>query len=684
MVNVVHGPSGLYLFHRRMNALQHEKSPYLLQHAGNPVDWQPWGEAAFARARQTGRPIFLSIGYSTCHWCHVMEHESFEDPAVAALMNETFVSIKVDREERPDVDSHYMTACQLMTGSGGWPLTIVMTPEGTPFFAGTYIPRETAYGRTGMRDLVPRIRELWTTRRDELIASAQTVAAALAEEAAGAVRNAPFDRSTTGKAAAALAERFDFVHGGFDSAPKFPMASVYPLLLRAWQRKRDEQALVMVETSLRAMRNGGVYDQVGFGFHRYSTDAEWRVPHFEKMLYDQALLCIAYTEAWRATKNDLYQRTAREICAYVLRDMTSPDGGFFTAEDADSEGVEGKFYLWRKGELEETLPGDELARFNAVYRADAEGILYRVPSQEAAPGDVQKVLFERRQLRVRPSRDDKILTDWNGLMIAALAQAGAALDDDSLCRAASKAADFLLTRVADKDGRLLHRYRDGEAAIAGFADDSVFLSWGLLELYEASFEVRWLREAIHCMDDALARFWDPDDGGFFLTARDAAGVPGMRAKPLMDGVIPSANSAAVLVLTRLSEITGQEKYRKNAESIIRLYPKEAQTNGISFAFFLSALDFFLGPSSQVVIAGEREDSGTREMARQLRLHYLPNVSVVFRPSGEAEPEIAGIAPYTASQLPVNGSATAYVCTSWACELPTTDPKVMLEGLGVSG
>ncbi|HVP17659.1 MAG TPA: thioredoxin domain-containing protein [Spirochaetia bacterium] len=669
-----------------MNALRFEKSPYLLQHADNPVDWRPWGEEAFARARETGRPIFLSIGYSTCHWCHVMEHESFRDTEVASLMNETFVSIKVDREERPDVDSHYMTACQLMTGSGGWPLTIVMTPEGTPFFAGTYIPKETAYGRVGMLDFVPRIRELWATRRDELVSSAQTVAAALAEAAAGSAQAEPFQPGAPGNAAEELAARFDFEHGGFGSAPKFPMAEVYPLLLRAWHRDHDSQALRMVELGLHAMRNGGVYDQVGFGFHRYSTDPAWRVPHFEKMLYDQALLCIAYVDAWRATGNDFYRRTAEEICAYVMRDMRSPEGGFYTAEDADSEGQEGKYYLWTRAELETALSADELQQFSRIYRTEGDGelILFRDPAESAAPGRIEEVLRRKRERRQRPSRDDKILTDWNGLMIAAFARAGAAFDAPPLNAAAARAADFLLTRSVGADGRLLHRFRDGEAAITGFADDSVFLCWGLLELYEATFETRWLGEALRRMDEAIERFWDRDGGGFFQTADDAPRVPGQRTRHVIDGVIPSANSAGLYVLTKLAEVTGRENYRVLAESVVRLYPKEAQSNGISFAFFLSALDLFLGPSSQVVIAGVPEDPETHAMVRQLRRLYLPNVSLVFRPAGERDPEIARIAPFAASQVPVNGRTTAYVCRGWACELPTNDPAVMLKSLGASG
>ena len=668
-----------------MNALQFEKSPYLLQHATNPVDWHPWGEEAFRKARDGRKPIFLSIGYSTCHWCHVMEHESFEDVQVASLMNETFVSIKVDREERPDVDAHYMTACQLMTGSGGWPLTIVMTPEGTPFFAGTYFPKESGFGHVGMLDLVPRIRELWETRRDELVSSGATVAAALAEEAQRSAQEAAFDRSTVISAARAVATRFDPAHGGFGSAPKFPMASVYPLLLRAGKREGNERTLGMVESSLMAMRNGGIYDQVGFGFHRYSTDAEWRVPHFEKMLYDQALLCMAYVDAWQATGKDFYRQTALEICAYVLRDMSSPEGGFFTAEDADSEGEEGKFYLWTRAEIEAVLSTEELREFDQRYKPAGDGqlILHRDPAQSALPDRIEGALLRRRLARQRPSRDDKILSDWNGLMIAALARAGGAFEDPPLLDAAVRAADFVLQRLVDANGWLLHRYRDGEAAIPAFADDYLLLVWGLLELYEATFQVRWLREAVRFLDEALARFWDADLAGFFQTAHDAPGGLGSRIKPIVDNVIPSANSVAVLVLTKLAEITGQEKYRAQAGSVIALYPPEAESNALSFSFFLSALDFYVGPTFQVVIAGDPDDPQTLEMVRALRGRYLPNASVVLRPTNEAEPEIVSIAPYSAPQGLMNGRATAYVCSGWACTLPTNYPAVMLRILASS-
>jgi uncharacterized protein YyaL (SSP411 family) len=667
-----------------MNALQFEKSPYLLQHAANPVDWLPWGEEAFRKARELSRPIFLSIGYSTCHWCHVMAHECFADAEVAGLMNETFVSIKVDREERPDIDAHYMTACQLMTGSGGWPLTIVMTPEGTPFFAGTYIPKESAYGHVGMLDLVPRIRELWETRRDELLSSAATVAAALSEGAEAAAGEVPFGEGSAVAATQALSAHFDDANGGFGSAPKFPMASVYLLLLRAW-RRGSLRAMEMAESALRAMRNGGVYDQIGFGFHRYSTDLAWRVPHFEKMLYDQALLCLAYVDAWRATGNDFYRGTALEICAYVLRDMTSAEGGFFSAEDADSEGEEGRFYLWTRAEIESTLSRGQREQFDSLYKGEAVQdhlILYRDPEETAPPGGVEEALRAQRQSRRRPSRDDKILTDWNGLMIAALARAGSAFGQPSLTRAASRAADFLLRRVVAPDGRLLHRYRDGEAAIGAFAEDFLFLSWGLLELYEATFQARWLQEAIRFTDEALALFWDQSGGGFFQTAGDAPGAPGARRKPLVDGAIPSANSVAVLVLTRVAEITGEEKYRRLAGETVRLYPASAESNALSFAFFLSAFDFFVGPTVQLVIAGDPNDPAVQAMLGAARARYLPNASVLLKPTNQPEPAIARIAPFTSAYGLLDGKPAGYVCRDRVCELPTSDPEVLLRNLGL--
>ena len=658
----------------RLNRLAKEKSPYLLQHAGNPVDWYAWGDEAFRRARDDDKPVFLSIGYATCHWCHVMEHESFEDARVAALMNATFVSIKVDREERPDIDEHFMRICQLLTGAGGWPLSMILTPEGKPFFAATYIPKDNAYGRTGMLELVPEIAKVWAVRRAEVDASAEAIGKELADRAQEkpAGGGAP-DPEAAGQAARQLSRMFDSAYGGFGDAPKFPMPVLYPLLLRAWDRGRDPEVLHMVEQSLTAMRNGGIYDQAGFGFHRYSTDAQWLVPHFEKMLYDQALLLLAYTETWQAAGRDFYRRTAEEIAAYVLRDMTSPEGAFYSAEDADSDGEEGKFYTWTEQEADAAL-GAERGQFVNTYGALGPGqnILHRDPAEVAPPGRVEQLLFSAREGRVRPFKDDKVLADWNGLMIAALARAGGAFDDPNLVEAAGKAADFVLRRMSP-DGRLCHRFRDGETAITAFAEDHAFLAWGLLELYEAGFEERFLSGALDVMQALITRYWDTGDGGFFRTAADEPQLPGGRVKPLTDGVIPSANSVALLVLLKLARITGSAEYQQMAEAIMRLSGVRGAEDPYSHAFFLCAMDMAAGPFLEVVVAGSPGGSDTRAMARDVRRRFMPRKVLILRPTDAPEPPIVRIAPFTKPLAALNGKAAAYVCRDQACSLPMNDP-----------
>ncbi|MDQ7785669.1 MAG: thioredoxin domain-containing protein, partial [Desulfomonilaceae bacterium] len=508
---------------RTGNRLLNEKSPYLLQHAYNPVDWYPWGPEAFEKARTEQKPIFLSIGYSTCHWCHVMEHESFENEETAALMNGTFVSIKVDREERPDLDHLYMSVAQMMTGRGGWPLNVIMTPDKRPFFAGTYFPKESRFGRIGMDDLCNRIAELWSTRRDEVLQSAGKIVSAIRQVPDEQPGEAP-DKSVLESAFRQLSQRFDPRRGGFGEAPKFPTPHNMLFLLRYWKRTGDSSALHMVEKTLEALRRGGVYDHVGFGFHRYSTDAEWLVPHFEKMLYDQAMLATAYLEAYQATGNDLYGRTADEIFTYVLRDMTSPQGGFYSAEDADSEGEEGKFYVWTLEEVRRILDDEEAEAVTEAFSLTADGNFREeatgritganIPHMRKSLDQVARTLdipvehardlverarrklFEAREKRIHPHKDDKILTDWNGLMIAALAKGARVLGKPEYARAAAQAADFILGTLRSGDGRLLHRYRDGEAGLPAHVDDYAFFIWGLLELYEASFEVKYLKTAL--------------------------------------------------------------------------------------------------------------------------------------------------------------------------------------------
>ncbi|HUU42182.1 MAG TPA: thioredoxin domain-containing protein [Planctomycetota bacterium] len=687
------------------NRLAREKSPYLLQHARNPVDWYPWGDEAFAKASRDDKPVFLSIGYATCHWCHVMEAESFEDAEVAKLMNDTFVSIKVDREERPDLDAIYMTVCQGMTGSGGWPLTVLLTPERKPFFAATYIPRTSRGGRAGMMELIPAIGRAWKERRAELLEDADGVVAFLEKQSAGEPGDA-LDAGTLKLAYEQFAARFDRVHGGFGSRPKFPTPHNLLFLLRWWKRSGDKHALEMVERTLESMRLGGIFDHVGFGFHRYATDDAWLVPHFEKMLYDQAMLALAYTEAFQATGKPEYERTAREILTCVLRDMTSPEGAFTSAEDADSpstplgaaspssgEGEEGKFYVWTAGEIRSVLDPDE-ARFvvetfgvrdEGNWRDEATGeptgtnILHlRGPLDDGARArwqPIRRMLFAAREKRVRPRRDDKVLTDWNGLMIAALATAARTFDEPRYAEAAERAADFVLATLRTPDGRLLHRYRDGDAAVGAFAEDYAFLVHGLVELYETTFDVRRLETAIALNDDFLAHFRDAASGGFFHTADDAETLL-VRTKQSYDGAVPSGNSVAALNLIRLARLTGNAALESEADRTVRAFSSDIARAPVAFTQWLVAVDSLIGPSHEIVIVpGSGKADDTRAMLRALRSRFLPNKVVLLRTD-----DVVRLAPYTAAQTSLDGRATAYVCRDFACTAPTTDVTHMLERL----
>jgi uncharacterized protein YyaL (SSP411 family) len=688
----------------RPNRLINEKSPYLLQHAYNPVDWHAWNEEAFEKARAENKPIFLSIGYSTCHWCHVMEKESFEDAEVAQLMNEAFVSIKVDREERPDLDHVYMTACQMMTGSGGWPLTIVMTPEKKPFFAGTYIPKGSRFGRTGLMELIPRISEVWTNRHRDVLDSAENMTAALQsleKESSGE----PIDASVLDKAYRELAQRFDRTYGGFSNAPKFPTPHNFFFMLRHWRRTDQQEALNMVEKTLQEIRWGGIFDQIGFGFHRYSTDKEWLVPHFEKMLYDQAMLGLAYLETYQATGNTTYSDTAKEIFTYVLRDMRSPEGGFFSAEDADSEGVEGKFYLWTEQAIQDILPSDEAelivrafhVRRNGNFREEASGetlganILYtgrslgdmafetNLSSEELNRkiDSARRRLFEVRERRVHPHKDDKILTDWNGLMIAALARGAQVLGEKAYSDAAEEAVDFILKKMRRPDGRLLHRYRDGEASIAAHLDDYAFLVWGLIETYEATFQARFLKTALELNTDMILHFWDQKGGGLYFTSDDAENLI-VRKKEVYDGALPSGNAVAMLNLLLLGRYTGDAKLEDRAFKIQRAFSEQVRQFPSGYTQFLSAVDFGLGSSHEVVISGSL---GAKEMLDALRSRFSPNQVLVFRPAEQESAGIDAIAPFAKNYGSMDGKATAYVCSGHACKDPTTEVRDLLALLG---
>jgi len=690
------------------NRLSYEASPYLRQHGDNPVDWYPWGEDAFDKAQREDKPIFLSIGYSTCHWCHVMAHESFENPEVARLINEGFVPVKVDREERPDIDNVYMRACQAMTGSGGWPLTIVMTPDKKPFFAATYIPRESRFGMEGIMELLPRLREIWARRRREALGLSDRITAEL-QRTSQSTPGEELDEATLKMAYEQLVGCFDSEHGGFGSAPKFPTAHNLLFLLRYWKRSGSKRALDMVERTLQSMRRGGVYDHIGFGFHRYSTDSQWLVPHFEKMLYDQAMLAMAYIEAYQATGKRDCGKTAREIFTYVLRDMTSPDGGFFSAEDADSEGIEGKFYLWTREDILQALGDGEadcLAQVFDItedgnYAEEASGkksganILHlKKPLDEIAADlnlsqqDLQahlealrQKLFASRERRVHPMKDDKILTDWNGLMIAALAKGAQAFDEPEYAEAAHSAADFILGNMRKPDGRLWHRYRDGQAGVQTNLEDYAFLVWGLIELYEAIFDTRHLEVALELTNDMLRHFWDEDGGGLYLTPDDGESLF-VRNKEIYDGAIPSGNSVAMLNLLRLGRITANSDLEEKAVKIGNAFSGSVKQSPSAHTQLMVSLDFAIGPCYEVVIAGKAQSEDTKAMVNALRTRFLPNKVMLLNPSEQKSPEIVKLAEFTRNQSRVGNKATAYVCLNYTCKLPTTDINKMLEFLNV--
>ncbi|MCH8328054.1 MAG: thioredoxin domain-containing protein [Candidatus Marinimicrobia bacterium] len=670
-------------------------SPYLLQHADNPVHWYPWGEEAFAAAAAENKPVFLSIGYTTCHWCHVMAHESFEDDAVAALLNDRFIAVKVDREERPDIDQIYMAVCQMMTGAGGWPLTIVMSPDKRPFFAATYIPKEPRFGRFGMLDLLPKLADAWASDRDKIDATASAVIEALSK---GTHQESGDDLSPAdlSLAAAHYRERFDARNGGFGSKPKFPSPHQLIFLLRQHYRTGDGALLEMVESTLTGMRNGGLFDQVGFGFHRYSTDEFWLVPHFEKMLYDQAMLLMAYTEAYQATGNPAYQTTAQEIITYVARDMTSSEGLFYSAEDADSEGEEGKFYLWRMDELQNLLSPDEVDFLITHLNIRDEGNFVDEATQQQ-PGTnilhltgaltdeqrrqwepIREKLLDHRAKRVRPELDDKVLTDWNGLMIAALAQAGLAFNNSTYIEMAEKATTALLANMRQSNGRLLHRYRRGQAGIKGHLDDYAFLTWGLLNLYEATFDLDLLRVAIELMETADEHYWDADQGGFYFTADDGESLL-IRNKDWYDGAIPSGNSVMAMNLLRLSHMTGKMEYAQKAAGIGRLVAGQVAQVPTSFTYLLCAVAFEAGPQFEVVLTGHRDSEDMVAMLAALRQSYHPQKVVLFRHENNPAP-LADLAPFTAQQVAQGGKATAYVCQNHACKAPTTSAVEMLDTL----
>ena len=689
---------------KHQNRLADSQSPYLLQHASNPVDWYPWGDEAFEKAKEENKPIFLSIGYSTCHWCHVMEHESFEDSTVAAQMNEYFVSIKVDREEMPEVDHLYMSVCQAMTGRGGWPLTIVMTPDKEPFFAGTYFPKQGRGQRPGMLQIIPSLANAWSLKQTEIRGSINKIKDYLVQINTS-VPGDEWDETMIKEAFTQYASRFDPDYGGFGRAPKFPSPHNLILLLRYSKLYDDPTALNMVETTLHYMRLGGVFDHIGLGFHRYSTDKRWFLPHFEKMLYDQAMLSMAYLEAYQLTGNEKYAQVAREIFTYVLRDMTHKEGGFYSAEDADSEGEEGVFYIWSKEELIEILgpeDGSRMAKIfgfsdNGNFRDEASGkstgnnipYLPRNKDELAKKSGMsldefdgfvemsRQQLFDVREKRIHPLKDDKILTDWNGLMIAALALGGQVLDEPDYITAAERAAGFVEKNLRDKKGRLMKRYRLGKAGLSPHLDDYSFMVWGLLNLYEATFDTEYLARAIE-FTDIMNKDFSDENGGFFIGSKDAEKLM-VRAKDSYDGAIPSGNSVAVMNLFRLSKITGSTQWVDLADKALKAFTKQARNSPTGFAHMLTGFMFDLKDPKELVIVADGKTPETQELIQQIRGNYSPNKVVLFKDMSDPDP-LVEIASWTKAHSMMDGKPTFYVCENFSCKRPTTNIKTVLNYL----
>lgn len=686
---------------KKSNKLINQKSPYLLQHAYNPVDWYPWCEEAFEKAREENKPVFLSIGYSTCHWCHVMERESFEDEDVAKLMNEVFISIKVDREERPDIDGIYMSVCQLITGSGGWPLTVFLTHDKKPFFAGTYFPKYNRFNRIGLMELIPRIKDLWLNKKDELLKSASEISLALINQNRfNEIEH--INNSLIEKTYYELKNRYDNNYGGFGNAPKFPSPHNLLFLLRCWHRDKNNEALSMVENTITKMRLGGIYDHIGFGFSRYSTDRFWMVPHFEKMLYDQAMLLMAYTESYLITKNDLYKRTSEEIIKYVLRDMTNNEGGFYSAEDADSEGEEGRFYLWTADELRTVLDKNECDlvfdifnitengnwvdeskgtknRTNILHiKEDYEQLALKLEMPEPAftkiINTIREKLFAYREKRIHPHKDDKILTDWNALMISALAKAYQVYDKVEYLDAAINAYNFIEKNLVDKNGQLLHRYRDGEPAVYGFLDDYAFMIQASLDLFESVFEPKYLESAIRLSDILNNEFWDEINGGFFFTSTQNETLL-TRQKEVYDGAIPSGNSIALLNLIRISRITARHEFEIKANQLINCFSKYISKSPSAFTMFMCGIDAMLNPSTEIVITYDNDDQTAKKMLEYIRSKFLPGSSIIVCNNNTRE-KLNSLIPALINLTAHTNKTTAYVCRNYNCDLPVYD----VEGL----
>ena len=679
---------------KKTNLLIHEKSPYLLQHASNPVYWHPWGEAAFQKARDEDKPIFLSIGYSTCHWCHVMENESFEDPTIAKLLNDVFVCIKVDREERPDIDSIYMTVCQMMNGSGGWPLSLFLLPNQKPFHAATYIPPEQRYGRIGMKELIPRIDEMWKLERHKLEEASEKLTDHLVSYQLTAQGDTnQIDETILIKAEVSLLSQYDKKEGGFGEAPKFPTYHRLLFLLRSGNTDGINAALYTLEK----MRLGGLFDQVGYGFHRYATDREWLLPHFEKMLYDQALLIMAYIEAYEYTNDRFYENVIHELITYVIRDMNHPEGGFYTAEDADSEEEEGIFYVWEKTELDALL-GSSAEWINQIWNIQDNGN-FREESSGTYTGrniphlkerfnkseadrffSLRKILFKEREKRVHPFKDTKVLTDWNGLMIAALAKAGRSLQHRAYVHAAEKAVQFVDAYLTNENGKLWHRWRDGEAIISGTLEDYVFYRNGLLELYDSTLDLVYLAKVVELAEQVEGLFKDQKQGGYFMTSQHVNPLI-VRPKEIYDGAIPSGNSMHLDNLFRIARLTGDPKWEKAAVNLYQLFEQPIKEQPLNFMQALLVFQGGFQGASEIVIVGNH-GLQVDEWLKWLQIHRQSS-DLIIHVTDQNREQWGQLANHTKSMICVDGKPSIYICQSFECKPPVFDLDALNNALNRS-
>ena len=673
--------------HKHTNHLINETSPYLLQHAHNPVDWYSWGDEAFQKAKSENRPILLSIGYSACHWCHVMERESFEDEKIAALMNDLFVNIKVDREERPDLDEIYMNAVQMLTGRGGWPMTVFLTPEGKPFYGGTYFPPEDRYGVPGFPKILQGVANAYREKPQDVERSVEQILAALQRMSLSTESQQPFSPDIIGQSAEQLAQAYDTDHGGLGKAPKFPNVGVYELFLRHYHHSKGSRFLEMVTHTLTKMAQGGIYDHLGGGFHRYSVDEKWLVPHFEKMLYDNAQLVRIYAQVYCVTGEPLFKQVVDETMTYLMREMLHTEGGFYSTQDADSEGEEGKFFVWTEEEISQILGEESSEIFCRIYDVSEEGnfeeknILHPILTLEQASkffrrdlkeieslvSDAKGKLFKEREKRTKPFRDEKILTSWNGLMLSGLAEAIKISRQPAYLEAANRTVDFIFTKMF-RDGRLLHTYKSGTGKILGYLDDYAFLAAGLLDLFEATVNRAHLDRALELAEIMLHEFWDEAGGGFFYTGRSHERLIA-QSKPIFDGSIPSGNAVATQVLLRLYHYTGKEDYLKRAERILRAYYNAMENQPFGFAHMLAALDFYLQKPKEVVLVGDKKDPETAELLTKIHSLYLPNMTLQLASPDDSLEKISSL---LAGKKQFDGKPTVYVCHNFTCSRPVVE------------